>query len=132
MKKRLTDKVSSCGVFPRQQIWVRNYQIVQEAPANAKQAKELKATEGNTSSTSTSLVEIGPRFVLNPIRIFRGAFGGQTLFQNPDYVSPNEIRAANKRSKGMAYVDRKESQLQRKEREENIMLPEDPLADVFD
>lgn len=105
---------------------------MQEAPANAKQAKELKATEGNTSSTSTSLVEIGPRFVLNPIRIFRGAFGGQTLFQSPDYVSPNEIRAANKRSKGMAYVDRKESQLQRKEREENIMLPEDPLADVFD
>lgn len=31
----------------------------------------------------TSLVEIGPRFVLTPIRIFEGAFGGTTVFANP-------------------------------------------------
>jgi hypothetical protein len=31
----------------------------------------------------TSLVEIGPRFVLTPIRIFEGAFGGATVFANP-------------------------------------------------
>ena len=31
----------------------------------------------------TTLVEIGPRFVLNPIRIFEGAFGGATVFSNP-------------------------------------------------
>jgi ribosome biogenesis protein BRX1 len=31
----------------------------------------------------TSLVEIGPRFVLTPIRIFEGAFGGGTVFSNP-------------------------------------------------
>jgi ribosome biogenesis protein BRX1 len=30
-----------------------------------------------------SLVEIGPRFVLTPIRIFEGAFGGATVFSNP-------------------------------------------------
>ena len=30
-----------------------------------------------------SLVEIGPRFVLTPIRIFEGAFGGATVFANP-------------------------------------------------
>lgn len=34
---------------------------------------------------------IGPRFVLNPIRIFEGSFGGPTLFQNPHYVSPNDV-----------------------------------------
>lgn len=32
---------------------------------------------------STSLVEIGPRFVLTPIRIFEGAFGGITVYSNP-------------------------------------------------
>lgn len=31
----------------------------------------------------TTLVEIGPRFVLTPIRIFEGAFGGATVFSNP-------------------------------------------------
>lgn len=31
----------------------------------------------------TSLVEIGPRFVLTPIRIFEGSFGGPTIFANP-------------------------------------------------
>jgi len=33
--------------------------------------------------TQTSLTEIGPRFVLTPIRIFEGAFGGATVFSNP-------------------------------------------------
>jgi hypothetical protein len=34
---------------------------------------------------------LGPRFVLNPIRIFEGSFGGSTLYQNPHYVSPNDV-----------------------------------------
>lgn len=33
----------------------------------------------------------GPRFVLNPIRMFSGSFGGPTLYQNPTFVSPNEV-----------------------------------------
>ena len=39
-----------------------------------------------------SLVEIGPRFVLNLVRIFKGSIGGQTLYENSNYVSPNEVR----------------------------------------
>lgn len=80
---------------------------------------------------STSLVEIGPRFVLDPIRIFRGSFGGQTLFQNPDFVSPNEIRAMQYKRKGNSYVQRKESEKKRKTRQEELVLPEDPLDSVF-
>lgn len=38
-----------------------------------------------------TLVEIGPRFVLNLIKIFRGSFGGQTLYENPHYQSPNMV-----------------------------------------
>lgn len=111
------------------QIWVRHYQIVEEAPANAKEAKELKEKIGEAQATS--LVEIGPRLVLNPIRIFRGSFGGQTLFQNPNYISPNEIRSMQKRNKGMSYEERKESKKQRQERHDRVVVPEDPLASTF-
>ena len=39
-----------------------------------------------------SLVEIGPRFVLTPIRIFEGAFGGTTVFSNPgQHFSPTSF-----------------------------------------
>lgn len=50
--------------------------------------------------SDTHLVEIGPRMVLIPIRIFSGSLGGATLYQNPSFVSPNEERAANKKFKG--------------------------------
>ena len=48
-------------------IWFRNFQILSEDGA---------------------LAEIGPRFVLNPIKIFDGSFQGQTIWENPRYVSP--------------------------------------------
>ena len=111
------------------QIWVRNYQIIEQTPTTALEASQAKKESG--LAQATSLVEIGPRFVLNPIRIFRGSFGGQTLFQNPDFVSPNTIRAMEKREKGMSYEERKHAQLNRKERKSQIVVPEDPLGDVF-
>ncbi|XP_051962010.1 ribosome biogenesis protein BRX1 homolog [Xyrauchen texanus] len=52
-------------------IWFRNYQIIEE---------------------DASLVEIGPRFVLNLIKIFQGSFGGPTLYENPHFQSPNMHR----------------------------------------
>ena len=39
----------------------------------------------------TSLVEVGPRFCLQLIRMFNGSFGGSTLYENPEYESPNEV-----------------------------------------
>jgi ribosome biogenesis protein BRX1 len=77
------------------------------------------------------LVEIGPRFVLDPIRIFRGSFGGQTLFQNPNFVSPNEIRAMAYHEKGQSYDVRKMAEKKRKDRKEQLLLPVDPLDSVF-
>ena len=111
------------------QIWVRNYQILEEAPTNAKEAREERRSTG--SDRATNLVEIGPRFVLNPIRIFRGAFGGQTLYQNSEYVNPNVLRAQMRREKGRAYEDRKGAERMRKKRKEELVVPADPLADVF-
>lgn len=91
----LTTIVRRCGViefllmfrFVRC-IGIRNYQIVEKS--------EKKTADGN----NTNLVEIGPRMVLIPIRIFAGALGGATLYQNPAYVSPNEERSALKKRKG--------------------------------
>ncbi|OWR52443.1 putative brix domain-containing protein 2 [Danaus plexippus plexippus] len=50
-------------------IWFRNYQILSEDGA---------------------LAEIGPRFVLNPTKIFSGSFGGTTLWENPKYSSDSK------------------------------------------
>jgi ribosome biogenesis protein BRX1 len=102
---------------------------LEQQPTNALEAHQTKKQSGQLESTS--LVEIGPRFVLNPIRIFRGSFGGQTLFQNADFVSPNEVRASEKKMKGHVYEDRKNSQSLRKERKSNIEVPDDPLDSVF-
>lgn len=41
---------------------------------------------GKGKTTEMSLVEIGPRVVLNPIKVFSASFGGQTLWENPYYV----------------------------------------------
>jgi len=110
-------------------IWVRNYQILEESASTAKEAHSQKKLTGHAHSTS--LIEIGPRFVLNPIRIFRGSFGGQTLYVNDEFVNPNVARSMEKKEKGEKYVRRKGAERKRKKREENIVLPEDPLAGVF-
>ncbi|XP_075943611.1 ribosome biogenesis protein BRX1 homolog [Anarhichas minor] len=93
-------------------IWFRNYQIMEEDAA---------------------LVEVGPRFVLNLIKIFQGSFGGPTLFENQDFLSPNmhrrQIRlaaAARVREKQMV----KEMQKMKKnEAKEDVT--KDVTADVF-
>ena len=108
---------------------MRNYQILEQQPTNAMEAHLAKKQSGQEEATS--LVEIGPRFVLDPIRIFRGSFGGQTLYQNPHFVSPNDIRAIEKKRKGASYAQRKESEKRRKDRHDELELPEDPLASVF-
>lgn len=115
--------------FADKKIWVRNYQIVEQQAENALEKQLTKKRLG--LEHVTSLVEIGPRFVLDPIRIFRGSFGGQTLYQNEHYQSPNALRSLERRDKGNAYIERKESQRKRKERTEDIVIPENPLDSVF-
>eukprot|EP00088_Acartia_fossae_P014393 TRINITY_DN17700_c0_g1_i1.p1 TRINITY_DN17700_c0_g1~~TRINITY_DN17700_c0_g1_i1.p1 ORF type:complete len:331 (+),score=49.69 TRINITY_DN17700_c0_g1_i1:38-1030(+) len=66
-------------------IWFRNFQILDE---------------------SGSLSEIGPRMVLNPIKVFDGSFCGQTLWENTRYITPNSKRAMLKKLKSHKYQDR--------------------------
>ena len=63
-------------------VWFRNYQILEE---------------------TGSLAEIGPRMVLNPIKIFEGSFCGQTLWENSTYVTPTAKRSLLRRAKAGKY-----------------------------
>jgi ribosome biogenesis protein BRX1 len=78
-----------------------------------------------------SLVEIGPRFVLNPIRVFSGSFGGPTLYQNPKYVSPNLARAERKMAHGNKYAHRVREEEARKAKKARNVIPKGPLTDLF-
>jgi ribosome biogenesis protein BRX1 len=123
--KPFVDRVMSF-FYADGKIWVRNYQINEEIASNALEARMKKQ-----GGLDTSLVEIGPRFTLDLIRIFANAFGGQTLFQNADYESPNTTRSNVKKGKGDAYSGRKAQQESRKERQDNFVVAEDPLNKVF-
>lgn len=97
-------------------IWFRNYQI------NA---------VPNGRSVDTELIEIGPRFVLNPIRVFSGSFAGSTLYKNDDYESPNEIRRAIKLASSGKYGHKLDAKDKYKKRQGEFELSDDELDDVF-
>ncbi|XP_065898876.1 ribosome biogenesis protein BRX1 homolog isoform X2 [Dysidea avara] len=92
-------------------IWFRNYQISEEGE---------------------SLIEIGPRFVLNLIKIFGGSFGGPVLYENPHYVSPNVYRQLLRSKSSYAYKHKVASKRELKQRREAREIIEDPLEGVFD
>lgn len=71
--------------FLNGRVYFRNYQIAYEA------------NRGTEKEGEPILVEIGPRFVLTPIKIFAGSFSGALLWENPKFVSPNAVRTAMKR-----------------------------------
>ncbi|KAI0256874.1 ribosome biogenesis protein BRX1 [Lactifluus subvellereus] len=97
-------------------IWFRNFQIVEKDPLQPNGPPEM------------SLVEIGPRFVLTPIRIFEGAFGGATVFANPEFVSPALVRSSRRKEKGDKYKERKLAQQERAVRQIERKREEDALA----
>merc|ERR1712020_523847 len=55
---------------------------------------------------SGSLAEIGPRMVLNPIKIFEGSFCGQTLWGDSTYVTPTAKRSLLRRAKAGKYQEK--------------------------
>ncbi|SPO26249.1 related to BRX1 - Essential nucleolar protein required for biogenesis of the 60S ribosomal subunit [Ustilago trichophora] len=110
--KPFVDHVISFSIVDNK-VWFRNYQIVESDPgANAMSKVEetqdgkKKPTSKDTASRQPKLVEIGPRMVLSPIRVFEGSFGGATVFENPEYISPNAIRHMVRKQKGDKYADR--------------------------
>jgi ribosome biogenesis protein BRX1 len=68
-----------CFFYFDSKIYFRNYQIVEQ--------------EATKREIDRSLLEIGPRFVLDPIRVFYGCMGGRTIWKNPGYISPSQLRS---------------------------------------
>ncbi|KAI9101071.1 Brix domain-containing protein [Phlyctochytrium arcticum] len=116
--KPFVDHVLSFSIADNK-IWFRNFQIV-EKPIPKSKEKEI------------SLVEIGPRFVLSVMRIFDGSFGGSTLFENPHFTSPNEVRRQKRQELSEEYFRRQKAGQKRDEKIKANKLPADPLADVFE
>jgi len=107
-------------------IWFRNYQIVDVIKDKKEVARALK-----DGKEPVSLVEIGPRFVMNPVRIFDASFGGKTLYANPRFVSPNQLRSEESKRRGERYKSRKDAEAKRVVREKTNVAPSDPLDGLF-
>ncbi|KAJ3080646.1 hypothetical protein HDU99_007824 [Rhizoclosmatium hyalinum] len=95
-------------------VYFRNYQIVEKTVEKQKEPE-------------TSLVEVGPRFTLSIIRIFSGSFMGSTLYENPEYISPNAVRSEERKEAKLKYVKR----LAQKEGKVEHKGQEDEFKDVF-
>lgn len=96
--------------FVDKRIWFRNFQILSE---------------------DGGLAEVGPRFVMNPVKIFEGSFGGEPLWENPDYVSPSKYRQQLKKKAKDRYVNRIEQKVNYEATRPETSYKFNELDDVF-
>lgn len=115
-KKPFFDHVLSFSVVDNR-VWIRNYQVSSDKKVSSKE--------------DLTLIEVGPRVCMNPVKIFSGSFGGPIIYDNPEYVSPNAIRAALKKSTQSKYANKVDSRSKRKVYKSTHKVPRAPLADVF-
>lgn len=91
-------------------IWFRNFQILSEDGA---------------------LAEVGPRFVLNPVKVFSGSFGGVPLWENPHYVSPAKYRQQLRLAAKNKYENKLHQKVNAKTKEVGESYKLNPLDDIF-
>jgi ribosome biogenesis protein BRX1 len=122
-------------------IWIRCYQINETDAGKQKPGSEeamdidgAPKMNGVKGETHLSLVEIGPRFVLTPIVIQESSFGGPIIYENKEFVSPNQVRSDLRRAKAGKFNQRTDSQRDAKVRLGDLglttggrKLPKDPL-----
>lgn len=100
-------------------LWMRNYQVV------------TLLEKGRVTLENLSLIEVGPRLCLQPIKFFDGSFAGKMLYHNPDYIAPNKIRRAMDSKDAMKYRNKIAQKKKHRRAVEKNRLPRDELADVF-
>ena len=105
-------------------IWFRNYQIINE--------NNVSTPASNDVAKVPELVEIGPRFVLRPIRFFNGTFGGNTLYKSSTFLTPTALRVAIKQSNSERYVNKQKNKKRRNEYMSEYEAKPDELETVFD
>lgn len=122
-------------------IWVRNYQINEVEKPKGSDGDEGKpnparSQSGKVKDTDVQLVEIGPRFVMTPIVIQESCFGGPIIYENKEFVSPNQVRADLRRKKAGRRNVRAEQQLERWAKKGDLGLRSDggrrPAQDALD
>jgi ribosome biogenesis protein BRX1 len=136
-------------------IWIRVFQVNESEPGKKKPTatttngtpedaepapappSSSKSKNKNPSDFNVQLIEIGPRFVLTPIVIQESSFGGPIIYENKEFVSPNQIRSDLRRVKGGKYNRRTEQVLENRIKRGDLGLTthggrrkeEDPLSD---
>ncbi|KJK83353.1 Ribosome biogenesis protein [Metarhizium anisopliae BRIP 53293] len=114
--------------FADGKIWVRNYQISEEEASvvlSGDDDKGKKPKGGATSragNTEIKLTEIGPRFVLTPIVIQEGSFGGPIIYENREFISPNQLRSDLRKAKASRHNARVEQSMDRMSRKGELGL----------
>jgi ribosome biogenesis protein BRX1 len=113
-------------------VWIRNYQINEteasklssQTEDGEKQSKKSQKEKsgGKGKETEFKLVEIGPRFVLTPIVIQEGSFGGPIIYENKEFVSPNQVRSEIRLKKAGRYNARAEQSVERRAKKGELGL----------
>jgi ribosome biogenesis protein BRX1 len=107
-------------------IWIRVYEIRESESGGAKKDGEATVKpvpKGKDAALpEVSLVEIGPRFVLTPIVILEGSFGGPVIYENKEYVSPNQVRREIRMGKAGRYAARRDTQTDREAKRTDLGL----------
>ncbi|KAJ5229258.1 hypothetical protein N7489_009966 [Penicillium chrysogenum] len=114
-------------------IWIRVYEIRESEAGKKKDGDETikPVPKGKDNSLpEVSLVEIGPRFVLTPIVILEGSFGGPVIYENKEYVSPNQVRSDIRRGKAGRYSQRRDGQTDRVAKRSDLGLSENSVRKV--
>ncbi|EXJ91454.1 hypothetical protein A1O3_00002 [Capronia epimyces CBS 606.96] len=79
-------------------VWIRVYEI--------RESDHDKPSKEHVKGADVSLVEIGPRFVLTPVVILEGSFGGPVIYENKQFVSPNQLRRETRLRHAGRYASR--------------------------
>jgi ribosome biogenesis protein BRX1 len=110
-------------------VWIRNYQISETEPSKTKPGDDANndttskhRPKGKATETELRLVEIGPRFVLTPIVILEGSFGGPVIYENKEFVSPNQVRSEIRLKKAGRYNQRAEQGIERTAKKNELGL----------
>jgi len=105
--------------YEDKKIWFRHYQI---SPITG---------DDQDKPDKQELTEIGPRFVLDPIRIMDGSFGGKTVFLNETYATPTRKRVMLRKIRAKDAENRLYARDKREKRLQDAIMEEDPVEDVF-
>lgn len=106
-------------------IWIRNYQINETETSGLAEDTTTGKKSKTNKETEISLVEIGPRFVLTPIVILEGSFGGPVIYENKEFVSPNQVRSELRKSKAGRYNTRAEQGIELQAKRDELGLRTD-------